>query len=129
VCFGGTLWQDIPSQRPESREHRCLSRYERLYHEVEFVPGSALAAHYPGQPGAIVNSIHHQGIRQLAEGFRIEARCPGDGMIEAIRREGPGYVAGVQWHPEFHGPEHPDTLDDGPILREFLAACAARRGA
>ena len=129
VCFGGTLWQDIPSQRPESREHRCLSRYERLYHEVEFVPGSALAAHYPGQLGAIVNSIHHQGIRQLAEGFRIEARCPGDGMIEAIRREGPGYVAGVQWHPEFHGPEHPDTLDDGPILREFLAACAARRGA
>jgi putative glutamine amidotransferase len=38
-------------------------------------------------------------------------------------------VAGVQWHPEFHGPEHPHTLDDGPILQDFLAACLRARAA
>jgi len=49
-------------------------------------------------------------------------------MIEAVRRGGAGYVAGVQWHPEFHDPAHPVTLDDTPILHDFLdAARAARR--
>ena len=59
----------------------------------------------------------------------IEARCPEDGMIEAIRRREGSYVAGVQWHPEFHDPDDPAHFDDGPILRHFLAAArAARQG-
>jgi putative glutamine amidotransferase len=128
VAFGGSLWQDIATQQPEALEHRIAGRYERHFHEVEFVPGTRLAQLYPGLPRATTNSIHHQGIKQLAPGFVVEARCPDDGMVEAIRREGgEGFVAGVQWHPEFHGPEHPDTLDDGPILRDFLAACARAR--
>jgi putative glutamine amidotransferase len=49
-------------------------------------------------------------------------------MVEAIRRRGPGFVAGVQWHPEFHDPDNPATLDDTPILHDFLqAARRARR--
>ena len=75
---------------------------------------------------AKVNSIHHQGIKDLAPGFAVEARCPEDGMIEAIRRPGPGYLAAVQWHPEFHDTEH-GTFDDGALLAEFLAAARATR--
>jgi putative glutamine amidotransferase len=128
VCFGGSLWQDIATQRPEALDHRSAGRYERHFHAVEFVPGTHLAGLYPGLARATTNSIHHQGIKQLAPGFVVEARCPDDGMVEAIRRTEPGpYVAGVQWHPEFHGPEHPQTLDDGPILRDFLAACLRAR--
>jgi putative glutamine amidotransferase len=127
VTFGGTLLQDIETQRPQALQHRMAGRYEHHHHAVDFVPGTQLAALFPGVPRATTNSIHHQGIKDLARGFVVEARCPDDGMIEAVRWQGPSYVAGVQWHPEFHEPGHPHTLDDRPILRDFLAACRAAR--
>jgi putative glutamine amidotransferase len=128
VMFGGSLWQDISTQVAGAREHRMLGAYERHLHEVAIEPGSRLAALYPGAARGTVNSIHHQGIKDLAPGFVVEARCPDDGMIEAIRRiDGGGYVAAVQWHPEFHEPGHPEHFDDGPMLADFLAAARARR--
>jgi putative glutamine amidotransferase len=126
VMHGGTLFQDIPTQRPASRAHRDGPSYERHFHDIEIVEGSRLAALYPGLRRAKVNSIHHQGIKDLAPGFDVEARCPEDGMIEAIRRPGPGYLAAVQWHPEFHDTEH-GTFDDGALRDEFLAAARATR--
>jgi putative glutamine amidotransferase len=127
VAFGGTLWQDIPTQRPEAHEHRDPGKYERLYHAVELVPGTHLASLYPGVERGVINSIHHQGIQALAPGFAIEARCPDDGMIEAIRREGSGYVAAVQWHPEFHRSQAHEGFDDTPMLNDFLAAARTAR--
>jgi putative glutamine amidotransferase len=128
VMFGGSLWQDISTQVAGAREHRMLGAYERHLHEVAIEPGSRLAALYSGAARGTVNSIHHQGIKDLAPGFVVEARCPDDGMIEAIRRiDGGGYVAAVQWHPEFHEPGHPEHFDDGPMLADFLAAARARR--
>ena len=127
VTYGGTLWQDIATQKPEALDHRVLGRYEHHHHAVEFVPGTRLASLFPGVTRVSTNSIHHQGIKDLAPDFEIEARCPEDGLIEAVRRRGPGYVAGVQWHPEFHAPDHPVTLDDRPILLDFLAAARAAR--
>jgi putative glutamine amidotransferase len=125
VMFGGTLWQDIPTQRPGAHAHRVPGKYEKHFHEIEIEPGSRLADLYPGVRRAVTNSIHHQGIKALAPGFVVEARCPDDGMIEAIRRQGPGFVAAVQWHPEFHEPGSPDNFDDGALLRDFLQACGA----
>ena len=125
VTFGGSLLQDISTQRPDALDHRMLGRYEQHFHSIEFVAGTHLASLYPGLSRATTNSIHHQGIKQLAEGFVVEARCPDDGMIEAIRRPGPGFVAGVQWHPEFHRADDPLTLDDSPILQDFLQAAQA----
>jgi putative glutamine amidotransferase len=127
VAFGGTLLQDINTQRPEALDHRAPGKYEHHHHEVEFVPGTHLASLFPGQPRATTNSIHHQGIKDLAPGFVVEAHCPEDGLIEAVRRPGPGFVAGVQWHPEFHRVEDPVTLDDTPILRDFLQAARQAR--
>lgn len=127
VCFGGTLLQDIRTQVPEALDHRQLGRYEDHFHAVEFVPGTHLASLYAGQTHATTNSIHHQGIKDLAPGFVVEARCPEDGLIEAVRRPGPGFVAGVQWHPEFHRADDPRTLDDGPILQDFLQAARASK--
>ncbi len=129
VAFGGTLLQDIETQRPQALVHRVPGRYEHHHHAVRFVPGTRLASLFPGVERATTNSIHHQGIKDLAPGFVVEAVCPDDGMIEAVRREGESFVAGVQWHPEFHEPDHPVTLDDRPILRDFLQACAAARAA
>ena len=68
----------------------------------------------------MINSIHHQSIRELAPEFVVEARCPDDGIIEAIRWTGPGFISGVQWHPEFRQKSDTDTFDDNPILINFL---------
>lgn len=120
VAFGGTLWQDIKTQLPDALEHVKPEMYERNVHAVEIVQGTYLGSLYPQNPRGLINSIHHQAIRELAPGFVIEARCPGDGVVEAIRRTGPGFVAGVQWHPEFREKSDAITFDDNPILLDFL---------
>lgn len=127
VHYGGTLWQDIPTQRPDAREHRDGGKYERHFHGIELVPGTRLASLYPGLQHAVTNSIHHQGIKDLAPGLVVEARCPDDGIVEAVRHAGPGFVAAVQWHPEFHRSLAHDGFDDTPMLNDFLAAARAAR--
>jgi putative glutamine amidotransferase len=120
VAFGGTLWQDLPTQRPSAVVHRDAATYDRNRHAVRFVPGTRLASVFAGQEEATVNSVHHQGIKDLAPGFAVEATCPADGLVEAIRRPNGSYVAAVQWHPEFHRAGE-GTLDDRPLLDDFLA--------
>ena len=123
VAGGGTLWQDIDTQRPGPVKHRDAALYDRNLHAVEFVAGSWLASIYGTERGSI-NSVHHQAIKDVAPGLVVEARCPADGMIEAIRRPGPGFMAAVQWHPEFHR-AGAGTLDDRPLLGAFLDAARA----
>ncbi len=126
VAFGGTLYQDIGTQRPESLVHRDADRYDHNFHQLEVLPNTRLQTLLAGAQSCKINSIHHQGIKELAEGFVVEARCPDDGMIEAIRHTGPVYVAAVQWHPEFHSAEL-GTLDDAPLLADFLEAAQAAK--
>ena len=128
VAFGGTLLQDIGTQRPEALVHRNAETYDRNVHALEFVPGTHLAALFEGARAPVVNSVHHQAIKDLAPGFVVEARSPADGLIEAIRRPGETFMAAVQWHPEFHRPGE-GTLDDAPLLADFLAAARAARTA
>jgi putative glutamine amidotransferase len=71
-----------------------------------------------------VNSLHSQAIDQLAPGLVAEALAP-DGTVEAVRLEGaPGFVVGVQWHPEWHWSEHPASV---ALFRAFGDACRAWR--
>jgi putative glutamine amidotransferase len=114
VAFGGSLHQDIPSHRSDD--------YEKHRHAIRFEPGSRLARLYPRIDNPAVSSIHHQSIKALGRGLRVEAWSEPDGMVEAIRAEGKSYVVGVQWHPEFHPPGDAATLDSAPILDEFLEA-------
>ena len=126
VAFGGTLWQDIETQRPGDVTHRHAGTYDRNFHALEFVRGTHLAEVFEGVEAPVVNSVHHQGIKALAEGFVVEARCPDDEMIEAIRKPGSSFLAAVQWHPEFHRREE-GTLDDRPLLEDFLDAARTAR--
>ena len=95
---------------------------------MDLVPGSKLAGLFQGALRHKVNSVHHQGIKDLAPGLTVEARCPDDGMIEAVRWNGAQarYVAAVQWHPEFHRQEL-GTIDDAPMLQDFLEAAERAR--
>jgi putative glutamine amidotransferase len=114
VAFGGTLHQDIPSHRTDD--------YEEHRHEIRIEPGSGLARLYRGVQNPAVTSIHHQSIKALGRGLRVEAWAEPDGVVEAIRGTGKGYVFAVQWHPEFHHPGDQSTLDSAPILEDFLRA-------
>ena len=127
VAFGGSLLQDIATLKPQSLAHRKAELYDQHFHLVELVPGTRLATLYPGATRFTVNSVHHQGINRLAKDFIVEAMCPDDDVIEAVRWRGPSYVAAVQWHPEFHKPAEHGVIDDAPILRDFLAAARAAR--
>jgi putative glutamine amidotransferase len=130
VALGGTLYQDIPTQLPEALGHRDLMRYDQQFHDIEIIPGSRLSQLYGGATHGEVNSIHHQAVKDLGEGLVVEARGVPDGVVEAVRWQGPGYVFGMQWHPEFMAgaAPHPGRLDGEPILHEFLSAAAERKG-
>ena len=126
VAYGGTLYQDITTQLPDAFVHRDADAYDLNFHDIAIEPGSHLDKLLAAQPSRKINSVHHQGVKDLAAGFAVEARCPADGMVEAIRHTGKSWVAAVQWHPEFHKPAL-GTLDDEPILQDFLAAARAAR--
>ncbi|HSM35369.1 MAG TPA: gamma-glutamyl-gamma-aminobutyrate hydrolase family protein [Longimicrobiales bacterium] len=111
VARGGTLWQDLPSGRPGSVEHRQSGAWHATSHAVRVAADSRLAG-ITGSQSFEVNSFHHQGIRELGVGLRAVAWAP-DGLVEAVEGES-GWVLGVQWHPERHpddaAAEHPDRL-------------------
>lgn len=98
VCFGGTLYQDIPTQCPSHIDHRMAQPYHRTCHNCIVTPGSPLEA-LTGKDNFGVNSHHHQSVKDLAPGFETMGRCE-DGIIEAIYDPGKKFVWGVQWHPE-----------------------------
>jgi putative glutamine amidotransferase len=122
IAMGGTLYQDTTTQKPGAHPHQDTAVYDEKYHHIEILPGSKLAALYPGVGRAKVNSLHHQAVKALGSGLKIEARSLEDDVIEALRHEGPHYVAGVQWHPEFLHGRNDGVLDAAPLLREFLQA-------
>ena len=92
VYFGGTLWQDLPSERPGEVKHRGTH-----LHGVRIEGGSRLARSL-GCEEMQVNTSHHQAVRDLAPGFRAVAFAP-DGVVEAIE-SATMPVTGVQFHPE-----------------------------
>ena len=121
VFFGGSLYQDIPTLRPDARVHVDKIHYDQLCHRVDFEADSRLRRLYAGLDGGEVTSIHHQAVDRLGSDLVVEARSSEDGIVEAIRARGEGFVAGVQWHPEFHS-INPALLDPDPLLRGFLTA-------
>jgi putative glutamine amidotransferase len=131
VYCGGTLVQDIPSPWPGAIAHADLARYDRLAHEVHFMPGSHLAAVYGYEPRRIT-SLHHQCVDRLGKHLVLEARSPIDLVPEGIRHTGHPFVVGVQWHPEFHFNKTTEAadaiLDSGPLMMAFLKTAARRAG-
>ncbi|HEX6750135.1 MAG TPA: gamma-glutamyl-gamma-aminobutyrate hydrolase family protein [Longimicrobium sp.] len=137
VALGGSLWQDIATQNPQCRTHRDWNVYDQLFHEVRFEPDSWIARLYGDREGGRVNTVHHQGVRRLGDGLRVEAVSPDDGIVEALRYDPRGdgepesaspFAYGVQWHPEFQDPGDASLLHGTPILAAFLRAVESRRG-
>ena len=125
VAFGGTLYQDIATQRPGSLNHRNWDIYHENTHATSIVAGTRLAVLLPGASLVKTNSVHHQAVKDLGRELEVEAWSEPDRIVEALRWSGPSQVFAVQWHPEFHDRDDASLVDDTPILDDFLAA--ARR--
>lgn len=98
VALGGDLVQDIDSDAEDAKKHPAGPRGKASHHWIEIAPDSRLSRIVDARR-ARVNSSHHQANRRLGSRVRKVAWSE-DGVIEAIEREGEGFVLGVQWHPE-----------------------------
>ena len=126
VAFGGTLYQDVATDLPEAIAH-VHTDYDAHRHAIRFARGGSLAAMFPTQSRPIVNSIHHQAVKDLGRDVAVEAISDPDGVVEAIRYQRADFVVGLQWHPEFHRAGGVELLDCTPILDEFLRAARETR--
>lgn len=123
VALGGTLWQDVADEMPRAMVHdyhRPGLGYDVLVHTVILEPGSHLAE-LLGETHCWVNSLHHQGVRDLASKLLATAVAP-DGLVEGVEVIGHPFAVGVQWHPEHIVKNAPAML----ALFQGLAAAASQ---
>ena len=97
VAFGGNLYQDITYISKVKNQHWQKTDPIFPIHSVRIDEQSSLHKIFGNK--TYVNSLHHQVIKKVADGFRAIA-WSNDGVIEAIEKEEKSYVLGVQWHPE-----------------------------
>lgn len=123
VYFGGTLYQDIPTQHPSPVAHQNAELFDHCYHPIELAGNSFMQQLYAHDGVLRVNSIHHQAVKRLGDNLTPLAISPTDGLVEAFYYTGPaqGFYLGVQWHPEFYGTASEPMLDAGKLLLHFVS--------
>lgn len=101
VGLGGTLYEDILDQHAGAMQHQYSPDWPRDYlaHTVKICRGTLLSL-IIGRDVVGVNSLHHQGIRRLADGLAPTAYAP-DGLVEAVELHDYSFGLAVQWHPEW----------------------------
>lgn len=118
VALGGTLYTDITDQLPGALKHPCYPEKPRNYlaHSVMIKISTHLTA-ITRQSQMKVNSMHHQGIKDLAPDLTLSAIAP-DGLIEGVELMFHPFFLGVQWHPECL----PESPSDQAIFSAFVRA-------
>lgn len=99
ACYGGTLYQDLETERAGYINHHMKPPYDRVAHQVTVQKGTPLYD-ILGKEQIGVNSYHHQAIKKLSSDFQAMAFSE-DGLIEGIYMPSHKFMVGVQWHPEF----------------------------
>ena len=130
MALGGKVWQDLSQVNSEegivnseegivnsekgivnSVKHSQEADRSEPTHTVTMEKGSILSRLYSFSPSLLVNSFHHQAVRETGDKFRVTARSA-DGIIEAMESTEYKPIMGVQWHPE--------CLKDGTPLFQWL---------
>jgi len=138
ICYGlqslnvwrqGTLVQHLASKTAHTLPAGA-SRGKKMEHSALVQPATRLGAivgHALATVGSrpmtiTVNSSHHQAVDVVGSGLKVAARCPSDGVIEALEdSSAEHWVVGVQWHPER------TFREDAPSRALFRALVAAAR--
>ena len=109
VHGGGTLHQHVAP-------HACFHQPPNsVAHRVDLIEGSLAASLYG--PSVQVNSLHHQTINEIADGYEVTGRSE-DGAIEVIEARRQPWL-GVQWHPEML-----DSRDGDPVFDWLVKAAS-----
>jgi putative glutamine amidotransferase len=127
VALGGTLFADLPSEKPNALDHRRMDKRNEIVHEVRLTAGSILAK-ITGRLKLGVNSTHHQAVARLAPPLQVAATSS-DGIVEGteLRPSVAGllpFFLTVQFHPERLAAKH---AEHRAIFRAFADVCAGYR--
>jgi putative glutamine amidotransferase len=118
VALGGSLVQDIASERASALDHSQKARQRTARHEpvhaVTVADGTRLEAILGGRE-VTVNSFHHQALRRLGRGLQAVAWAPDDTVEGVEMPDAPALVVGVQWHPE-------ELVERDPAARNLFRA-------
>lgn len=120
VACGGTLYQDIRSQLPGCIAHQQHQISPYASHKVTIDEASKLHDIFC-TANIMVNSFHHQAVKDIAQSLRITARAS-DGVIEGFEMPDHPYFIGVQWHPE-RLVEREQNAAHKQLFRSFVDAC------
>jgi putative glutamine amidotransferase len=113
VALGGTLYTHIPEQLPNALDHDYPGHLRRqIVHSVSVDAGTRAATIF-SDIELKVNSLHHQGIKNVAPALRV-AGCAPDGLVELIELPDHPFAIGVQWHPEW--------LTDQPATQRLFSS-------
>lgn len=111
VALGGTLYTHIYDQLQGALDHAYPGDLRRtLVHPVN-VEETSLSAEIFGETLLNVNSLHHQGLKDIAPGLRVAGHAP-DGLVEVVEIPDHPYAVAVQWHPEW--------LTDQPAMQRLF---------
>ena len=113
VWRGGTLVQDLsPLPVNHSAGSKVAIAHAAVVAENTLLASLLTAEEAPATHGFLrlpVNTSHHQSVAAPGDGLRIVARCPDDGVVEAVENDpawrtpgndSPQFLLGIQWHPE-----------------------------
>lgn len=122
VVLGGTLLQDIASQRAEAQQHEYTTQPRSFRaHPITLAPDSRLAS-ILGAPTVMVNSFHHQALDRVAPEIEVVGWAA-DGIAEACELRGYPFALGVQYHPEeLVSTDEPSQR----LFAAFIQVCSAR---
>jgi putative glutamine amidotransferase len=117
VVLGGSLYRDLDQERPDTDNHDWHPSRQYPAHSVVIESACrfnmiAHSAHFK------INSLHHQGIKQIGEGLKPFAYAE-DGLVEGIELTGHRFGLAVQWHPEWLT----DQQSTHDLFNGFIAAC------
>jgi putative glutamine amidotransferase len=121
VVFGGSLYQDIPSDYKTDICHRQKEDKFSPSHSVLIEKDTPL--YQIVKKGEMTaNSFHHQAVKKLGKGFKVMAKAS-DGVIEGFYFEGEQYIRAYQWHPEriFN-----IDSDNRQVFADFIERCKER---
>ena len=123
VALGGTLHQKV--HEVPGFDYHLEDSTQSL--EVQYGPAhpvyltdGGLLARLAGSSEQFVNSLHGQGVAELAQGAIVEA-IAADGLVEAFTVDGAkSFALAVQWHPEW---KPADNAFYTSIWQAFGQAC------
>jgi len=117
VALGGSLYTHIPDQLPGALDHAYPGHLRTvLVHEVKLEEGTRIAE-VMGEPILKVNSLHHQGLKEIAPSLRVTGYAP-DGLVESVELPDHPFGIAVQWHPEWLT----DQVPTRNLFRKFVEA-------